>query len=90
MIERLRRRTLVWLNSAYLYGRLVCWTKSSPTDADDILLQPLLHTIIILIEFTLTIILITKFNAFYVRKPILTTMLTNAVSTKMTVVRWPG
>jgi len=62
----------------------------APTETDDILLQPLLHTIIILIEFALTIMLVAKFNAFYNRKPVLTTMLTNAVSSKMTVFRWSG
>jgi len=40
---------------------------------------PLLHTIIFLIEMAITMRLIAKFNSYYAEKPILTTMITNAV-----------
>jgi len=62
MLEGLRRRTLVWLNSRYIYGRV-----------------PLLHTIIFFIEIAIAMRLIAKFNSYYAQKPLLTTMITNAV-----------
>ncbi|KAL2011623.1 hypothetical protein VTN00DRAFT_4341 [Thermoascus crustaceus] len=40
---------------------------------------PLLHTIIFLIEMAVTMRLASKFNAYYAEKPVLTTMVTNAV-----------
>lgn len=43
------------------------------------LLKPLLHTIIFLIEMGIAIRLTTKFNSYYASKPVLTTMITNAV-----------
>jgi hypothetical protein len=43
------------------------------------LLQPLLHTIIVVIEMAIAIRLIAKFNSYYASKPILTIMITNAV-----------
>ena len=43
------------------------------------LLQPLLHSIAILIELLTIMVLIAKYNAFYARRPIITTMITNAV-----------
>jgi hypothetical protein len=40
---------------------------------------PLLHAIIALIQITMVSILVRKFNAYYANRPILTTMITNAV-----------
>ncbi|KAL1966504.1 hypothetical protein VTN77DRAFT_4426 [Rasamsonia byssochlamydoides] len=40
---------------------------------------PLLHTIIFLIEMAVTMRLASKFNSYYAEKPVLTTMVTNAV-----------
>ncbi|KAF2771778.1 hypothetical protein EJ03DRAFT_25077 [Teratosphaeria nubilosa] len=40
---------------------------------------PLLHAIIALIQITMVSILIRKFNAYYANRPLLTTMITNAV-----------
>ncbi|OXV11605.1 hypothetical protein Egran_00635 [Elaphomyces granulatus] len=40
---------------------------------------PLLHTIIFLIEMAVTVRLASKFNSYYAEKPVLTTMVTNAV-----------
>jgi Mpv17 / PMP22 family len=50
-----------------------------PTQLTQYLLQPLLHTIIFLIEMAIAIRLIAKFKSYYATKPILTTMITNAV-----------
>ena len=48
--------------------------------ADFILsLQPLLHSIIFIIQFTMVTILVRKFNGYYANRPILTTMIVNAV-----------
>jgi hypothetical protein len=44
--------------------------------------KPLLHTLIFVIEMALTMRLITKFNSYYAEKPVLTTMITNAVHIK--------
>ncbi|CAG7952208.1 unnamed protein product [Penicillium salamii] len=41
--------------------------------------QPLLHTIIFLIEMAVAARLAAKFNTYYAEKPVLTTMVTNAV-----------
>jgi len=62
MLETSRRKTLAWVNSRYLYGRI-----------------PLLHTIIFIIEIAMAARLISKFNSYYAQKPVLTTMITNAV-----------
>ncbi|KAM0697079.1 hypothetical protein Q7P36_003150 [Cladosporium allicinum] len=40
---------------------------------------PLLHTIVFLIQLTMVSILVRKFNAYYAARPLLTTMITNAV-----------
>ncbi|CAK4033992.1 probable peroxisomal membrane MPV17 and related s [Lecanosticta acicola] len=40
---------------------------------------PLLHAIIALIQITMVSILVRKFNAYYANRPVLTTMITNAV-----------
>jgi len=40
---------------------------------------PLLHSLIFLIELTMAARLIAKFNSYYAQKPVLTTMITNAV-----------
>jgi len=40
---------------------------------------PLLHTILFLIEMAVTMRLAAKFNSYYAEKPVLTTMVTNAV-----------
>ncbi|KAI1630439.1 hypothetical protein EDD37DRAFT_104521 [Exophiala viscosa] len=40
---------------------------------------PLLHTILLLIELAMAARLIAKFNSYYAKKPVLTTMITNAV-----------
>lgn len=40
---------------------------------------PLLHTIIFLVELAMAARLIAKFNSYYAQKPVLTTMITNAV-----------
>jgi len=40
---------------------------------------PLLHTVIFLIEMAVSLRLIAKFNSYYKEKPVLTTMVTNAV-----------
>lgn len=40
---------------------------------------PLLHTIVLLIEMAVTMRLASRFNAFYAERPVLTTMVTNAV-----------
>lgn len=48
-------------------------------DADTLHLQPLLHAIIALLQITMVSILVRKFNAYYANRPILTTMITNAV-----------
>ena len=42
--------------------------------------QPLLHAIIFFIQVTMVTILVRKFNAYYANRPVLTTMITNAVS----------
>jgi hypothetical protein len=44
-------------------------------------LQPLLHAIVFIIQFTMCTILVRKFNGYYSNRPVLTTMITNAVST---------
>ncbi|KIW67893.1 hypothetical protein PV04_07108 [Phialophora macrospora] len=62
MLETSRRKSLAWLNSRYIYGRI-----------------PLLHTIIFLVELAMAARLIAKFNSYYAQKPVLTTMITNAV-----------
>ena len=41
--------------------------------------QPLLHALIALIQITMVSILVRKFNAYYQNRPVLTTMITNAV-----------
>ncbi|RMZ78906.1 hypothetical protein DV737_g3698, partial [Chaetothyriales sp. CBS 132003] len=61
MLDTTRRRTLAYLNSLYIYGRI-----------------PLLHSLIFLIEMVCTIRLMATFNACYAKKPLLTTMITNA------------
>jgi hypothetical protein len=43
------------------------------------LTQPLLHAIIFLIQITMVSLLVRKFNAYYAARPLLTTMITNAV-----------
>lgn len=40
---------------------------------------PLLHTIVFLIQLTMVSLLVRKFNAYYAARPLLTTMITNAV-----------
>lgn len=40
---------------------------------------PLLHAIIALLQITMVSILVRKFNAYYANRPVLTTMITNAV-----------
>jgi len=40
---------------------------------------PLLHTIILLVLFAMAARLVAKFNSYYLKKPVLTTMITNAV-----------
>ncbi|OQV05416.1 hypothetical protein CLAIMM_10163 [Cladophialophora immunda] len=40
---------------------------------------PLLHTILFLVELAMAARLITKFNSYYAQKPVLTTMITNAI-----------
>ncbi|KAL1985765.1 hypothetical protein VTN96DRAFT_7387 [Rasamsonia emersonii] len=40
---------------------------------------PLLHTIVLLVEMAVTMRLASKFNSYYAEKPVLTTMVTNAV-----------
>lgn len=40
---------------------------------------PLLHTIVFIIEMAITMRLIAKFNSYYANKPVLTTMITNAI-----------
>ncbi|KIW99695.1 uncharacterized protein Z518_11108 [Rhinocladiella mackenziei CBS 650.93] len=62
MLETSRRKSLAWLNSRYIYGRI-----------------PLLHTIIFLVEIAMAARLLAKFNSYYRQKPILTTMITNAI-----------
>lgn len=42
-------------------------------------MQPLLHAIIFAIEITMITVLVRKFNAYYQNRPVLTTMITNAV-----------
>lgn len=42
--------------------------------------QPLLHTVVLLIQFAMVARLVAKFNSYYAQKPLLTTMITNAVS----------
>ena len=41
--------------------------------------QPLLHAIILVIQITMVSILVRKFNSHYANRPVLTTMITNAV-----------
>jgi hypothetical protein len=43
-------------------------------------LQPLLHAIVFIVQFTMCTILVRKFNGYYSNRPVLTTMITNAVS----------
>jgi len=62
MLETSRRKSLAWLNSRYIYGKL-----------------PLLHSIILLIEFAMAARLMAKFNTYYAHRPVLTTMVTNGV-----------
>ncbi|RMZ87521.1 hypothetical protein DV736_g5253, partial [Chaetothyriales sp. CBS 134916] len=62
MLDTTRRRTLAYLNSRYICGRI-----------------PLLHSLIFLIEMVCTIRLMATFNAYYAQKPLLTTMITNAL-----------
>lgn len=53
----------------------------SGRSADSVcLLQPLLHAIVFLIQITMVSILVRKFNSYYAARPVLTTMITNAVS----------
>ncbi|KAF2484344.1 hypothetical protein BDY17DRAFT_295469 [Neohortaea acidophila] len=40
---------------------------------------PLLHAIIFAVELTMITVLVRKFNAYYLNRPVLTTMITNAV-----------
>ena len=42
-------------------------------------LQPLLHAIVFIVQFTMCTILVRKFNGYYSNRPVLTTMITNAV-----------
>ncbi|EHY56224.1 hypothetical protein HRR83_008737 [Exophiala dermatitidis] len=62
MLETARRKSLAWLNSQYIYGRV-----------------PLLHAFILFIELAMAARLVAKFNSYYAQKPVLTTMITNAV-----------
>lgn len=43
------------------------------------LVQPLLHGIVFLIQITMVTLVVRKFNAYYASRPVLTTMITNAV-----------
>jgi hypothetical protein len=54
--------------------------------ADPFILQPLLHAIIFFIELAMAARLIAKFNSYYAQKPVLTTMITNAVCLTLEVV----
>lgn len=42
--------------------------------------QPLLHAIVALVELAMVSFIVRGFNASYARRPVLTTMITNAVS----------
>lgn len=97
MLESSRRRILSALNSRYIYGRLVCacsllsrlllddLRSFSTTVTDPATQQPLLHTIIFIIEMAITMRLVAKFNSYYAGKPVLTTMITNAVRPNPTI-----
>ena len=50
--------------------------------------QPLLHAIIALLQITMVSILVRKFNAYYTNRPILTTMITNAVRQNDISTQW--
>lgn len=91
MFEASRRKVLGAMNSKYIYGRVVrtvvhtghplASLRSLFVSSTDLVFpQPLLHTIIFIVEIALTMRLIAKFNSYYAEKPILTTMITNAVS----------
>ena len=48
-------------------------------DYCELVLQPLLHAIVFVIQFTMVTILVRKFNGYYANRPVLTTMIVNAV-----------
>lgn len=74
MFEPTRRRVLEGLRRRYIYGCLVRavnaesrWTSKLTIVIFN--LQPLLHTIVLLIEMAVTMRLASRFNAFYAERP---------------------
>jgi hypothetical protein len=77
MLDTSRRKSLSWMNSRYLYGRIVSLHTGVLAQAD--IVQPLLHSIILVLEVIMAARLMAKFNHYYAQRPVLTTMVTNAV-----------
>ena len=84
MICAAKRKVLDGLNKRYIYGRVVCpripsqrrrhrsayrGVTVSRANRVVIVLQPLLHTIIFLVEMAVAARLAAKFNAYYAEKP---------------------
>ena len=80
MLETSRRKTLDFLNSRYIYGRVVSTLRASCSVNLLTHEQPLLHSIIFIIELAMAARLMAKFNSYYASRPLITTMITNAVS----------
>ncbi|PSK37438.1 Protein sym1 [Elsinoe australis] len=82
MIEDMRRRGLRTLNSKYIYGKYVrfyiIW-KSWEFDGDLDICVPLLHILVFITELIMVSLLVRRFNSYYANRPVLTTMITNAV-----------
>ncbi|THW38029.1 hypothetical protein D6C98_03807 [Aureobasidium pullulans] len=65
------RRQVLWnLNSRYIYGRYLTRLLAR---------QPLLHTLVFITELIMVSFLVSKFNSYYAARPVLTTMVTNAI-----------
>lgn len=74
--ELQRRRFFRIVNSKYIYGRVVSHPSATDTSKlperetnTDSHNQPLLHTVIFLIEMAIATRLITKFNSYYAERP---------------------
>jgi hypothetical protein len=71
-IDSTRQKVLNGLNRRYIYGRLVCFSHPLLPLASLLMMnmaQPLLHTLLFLIEMLVTMRLVAKFNSYYADKP---------------------
>lgn len=73
MIESHRRRILGALNSRYIYGKVVsdreCLACSRHGSLIHCLSQPLLHTLVFLLQMAVVSIVTRRFNSYYAARP---------------------